>query len=224
MSNFSKKFSLPNHPAEMAFLTWESGYKNMKIYIDGKVVGVISGLAELMKGVEFQTENEKNIEVKMSSSKPMIPVVKVNGNQYYSENNLVEQESVTGLAPVFWTLASLAIVGAVLVQGFLGFQLNNPVAMTQLVMDIIVISIYALSAIYLAKNKSWAYFLGTGTFFLMTLLVIYTQYAMNGFGFGQVIAIVIRISILVYLFTFIKRAIFIMRKPENELSIDILDA
>lgn len=224
MSNFSKKYSLPHHPESIVFLTWETGYKNMKIYHNGSVAGLVNSLRELMNGVEFQLENDERLEVKMSTSKPMMPVVKIDGNQYYTDNKLSEKESVTSLASLFWTLAGLAVIGAVIAQGMMGFQLSHPVAITQLIMDIVVISIYTLSAIYLGKNKSWAYFLGTGTFFLMTLLVLYTQYVLTGFGFSQVIAIVIRISILVFLFTYIKRAIYIMRKPENELAMDILDA
>ena len=83
---------------------------------------------------------------------------------------------------------------------------------------------YAVAAIFLNKRQGWAYFLGVTVFLVSTLVNLYTNAnTFSDLGVGAIIVFIIRGSLLIYMFTFMKNALVAMRAPGVELADDLLD-
>ncbi len=223
MSNYSKKYTSIKNDNHHLFLTWESGYKNLKVYHEGEVIHTEVSPSNFMKGVTFEHPLLQSVQLKFSSGSPIIMQLKVNGVKYLPENNIkkMKESTLGGLAHLFTILAFLSVVGAFLIQLTFGFNLSVPAALIQLVFDIVVIGIYVTSAVLLYKNKPWAYFLGSITFVCMTLLTVFVV-ALSGFGFANLFNMVIRVAIIVYIVRHFNDVMALMRTKETE-NPDLLD-
>lgn len=194
--SYSKKYVAAKDEEKTLFLTWEAGYKNVKLYSDGRLVKTINSPGEFMKGVTFNDDELNEINLRFSSGSPIIMQLKANGLKYYPVNNSNKYNGAdfSGLVSVFWVLATLSIFGAIIAQT----QLSGIESITQAVFDVIVISIYIISAIFLNKNKVWAYYLGGITFLASTCLTFLVYY-LTGLGIGSGINLLIRAVILIYI-------------------------
>ncbi len=223
MSSYSKKYTSNKNDNHHLFLTWESGYKNLKVYYEGEVIHTETSPGRFMKGVTFEHPVLQSVQLKFSSESPIVMQVKANGVKYFPENNIqkMKENTLGGLAHLFTILAFLSVIGAFIVQLTFGFNLNIPEALIQLVFDIVVVAIYITSAVLLYKNKPWAYFLGSITFVCMTLLTLLAVWV-SGFGLANLINMVIRVAIIVYIVRHFNDVMALMRTKETE-NPDLLD-
>lgn len=196
MGSYSKKYIAVKDESKTLFLTWETGYNNLKLYSEGRLVKTINSPGELMNGVTFIDEELNDVLLKFSSGAPIIIQITANGLKYYPQNNAESGDGAdfSGLVSVFWVLATLSLIGAIIAQT----QISGIVAITQGVYDIIIITIYVIAAIFLNKKKVWAYYLG-GITFLATSSLTFLVYYFAGLGIGSIINLVIRGFILLYI-------------------------
>lgn len=200
MSNYSKKYISIRNENQSVFLTWETGYKNLKVYHEGILIQTIEKPWALTNGVSFEHSTLGNIELHLTTTSPMIIEMKIGGEKYFPEGmkTSIKKEAFSGLVSIFWTLSVLAFLSALLVQINYGYNLDVPVVLIQLIFDVIIVSIYVVSAIFLSRRKAWAYFLGGITFMLMTLLYVYFSLSQS-INVITIIIIIVRIAMLIYI-------------------------
>jgi len=200
MSSYSKKYISIKDESQSVFLTWETGYKNLKVYYEGVLIQTIETPWKLTNGVSFEHPELGNVELHLTTSSPMIIELKIGGIKYFAESMKanMKKEAFSGLVSVFWTLSVLSLISALLVQINYGYRLDVPVVLIQLIFDIVIISIYVISAIFLSRRKIWAYYLGAITFLAMTLLYVYSGFILSG-NVSTIIVVVVRIAILIYI-------------------------
>lgn len=200
MSSYSKKYISLKNDSSNIFLTWEAGYNNLKIYHEGKLIQTIESPGKLTAGLCFEDPNLGSVEVSLSTSSPMIIEIKIEGVRYYPESlkASVKKEAFSGVVSIFWAISILGAISAFIIQFRYNFRWDLPFVMIQLVFDIVIVSIYIIAAIFLSKRKVWAYFLGGITFFLMTLLYLYSSIILVNNIFS-IIVFIVRVAMLIYI-------------------------
>lgn len=224
MSTFSKRYSVPDEPTKSIYLTWETGYKNVKVYFDGRLITTIAHPTEFKS--EFYVEDSilGNIQIQFSSSRPIVMNVSVEGTSYFPENSKNDREGFAGLVTLFWIIFGLGILGTVIAYSQLISIYDLVFLIAAFAIDALMLAAYAVSAVFLNKRQGWAYFLGVTVFLLSTIFYFYINMASYlGLTVGPIIILIIRVAFLIYMFTFLKNAIIAMRAPSDELADDLLD-
>lgn len=62
----SIKLISPSNPKKYVFITYEAGWNNAKIYIEGKMVRSFSDSSELKNGLQFNIEHLGEIKLKLN--------------------------------------------------------------------------------------------------------------------------------------------------------------
>lgn len=223
MSSYTKKYTSIKNENNHLFLTWETGYRNLKIYHEGNLIHTVENPWQLTNGVSFEHSELGTIELYLTTTSPMTIDLKVGDEKYFAENmkESFKKEAFSGLVAVFWTMSALAFIGALFVQINFDFRIEVPLVLIELVFDIIVIGLYVVSAIFLSRRKVWAYYLGGITFLAVTLLYIYVGY-LQSLNFISIIVIVVRIAILIYIIRCYKDVTLAKAESDNT-STEILD-
>jgi hypothetical protein len=224
MSTFSKRYSLPNEPNKSIYLTWETGFKNVKVYFDGRLITTIARPTELKSGFYFEDSVLGNIKIKFSSSRPIVLNVSIEGTSYYPENSKNDREGFAGLVTLFWIIFGLGTLGTVFAYSQLISIIDSSFLIAAIIIDVLMLAAYAVAAIFLNKRQGWAYFLGVTVFLHSTIVYLYINVASYfGLTVGPIVVLIIRVAFLIYMFTFLKNALIAMRAPSAELADDLLD-
>lgn len=227
MSTFSKKYSLPHEPTKFIFLTWETGYKNLKIYSDGRLITTVSQPSVFTEGFYFKDEELGTIKLKFTTSRPLSLEVKVDGQTYYHEKARGDKEGFAGLVTTFWILFGFSILGICFAYATIFSQLNSlnsSIIYIALAIDLIILTIYAATAIYLNKRLGWAYFLGVTTFLITTSIYgINAANSFYGWSVGTIFIMVVRTSILIFMFTYFKNALIAVKNSGGDQRDELLD-
>lgn len=88
------------------------------------------------------------LKLKLSNSNTRTLDVSIEGTTYYAEKTPVNKLALVGASGIFWVLFGFSILGSILVSVSLGFAFNNAIVLIQFITDIVIITIYAVSAIY----------------------------------------------------------------------------
>ncbi len=222
MASFSYKYSNINDANNPLFLTWETGYRNLNVYYGGKMIKQISTPQELLKGVGFDTLELKNVTIQLVKEKPMVIVVKVNGEEYKPENKIVGRGELKGLIQMFWILFALGAIGSVLEIKSLPRGIDNVTFTIVVIIDVVIVLSYGFTAMMLNKEKTWSYFIGGSIYIISSLLVFYT-YIQGSPGIGVLIGVAIRIAIILYIAKFFKTIMNMMRNGKKVTTNDLLD-
>ncbi|MBL1281283.1 MAG: hypothetical protein COA33_013475 [Fluviicola sp.] len=205
MSSYAKKYTSSKNEQSL-FLTWESGYKNVKIYSGGRHLQTIVNPQIFKKGFNFVDEELKEIQLKFSTGNPIILRISVDGIKYKPEKNIgsaKEEKSVKRLSTLFWVIAGFSLlIDAVIIYSFSQIQVGIDVftagLFVRIGISLLITATYFVVAFSLRKNQAWAYFVGTAIFIFVTILWMYSLYYSSSGGVGLAISL-IRILIIVQL-------------------------
>ena len=224
MSTFSKRYSVPHQSDKSIYLTWETGYKNVKVYVDGRLITTVGRPTEFKSGFYHKDAEVGNLKLKFSTRKPIVLEVSVDGTSYLPENSRNDREGFAGLATLFWVIFGFGTIASIIGYSLFGGIYNSSLFIASLSIDLVILASYVVTAIYLNKRQGWAYFLGVSTFIISTLLY-FLSYANSYVGFSiiQILVLAVRGAFIIYMFTFLKNALVAMRAPSSELADDLLD-
>lgn len=198
--SFSKKYSVPGGLEQEVLLTWDSGYRNVKLYYEGQLECEIPSPSAIKQGYTHDSQRLGTIDFSFNE-KPMYVKLRVNGI-VCGIDSIKQGKELEGAASIFWVLFALAIIGTGIEAYQLG--LENGVGLGVTIFNALVTSVYALAAWFTAQGKPWAYYMGLYTFLGMTaLLVIVNLLASN---FAIIVHMLVRGAILYALFGYYKSA------------------
>ena len=222
MASFSYKYSNINDANNPLFLTWETGYRNLKVYYDGKIIQQISTPQELLKGVMFDTLALKNVSVQLMREKPMVIVVKVDKQEYLPENKIAGRGELKGLIQMFWILFALGTIGSILEIKSVASFIDEVSLTILIIIDAVIVLSYGFTAMMLTREKAWSYFIGGSVYIISSLLVVYST-LQGSSGVGVIIGLVIRGAIIFYIGKFFP-VIMRMQKSGHKIEAqDLLD-
>lgn len=202
---YQKKYPLPDSNHSHILLVWERGYKNVEMYHDERLLCTIENPSEIKKGFVLNDPQLKEIRLNFSK-KPFGINVIVNG--FHSPVNISHPKNTFKMAGgVFWIVVSInflyVLIYTVINHEYL--KLASPLIIGELVLD----SIYILAAIYIKKEKIWAYLMGSSIYIL---LVIFTNYfVILRHNLFDNIILFYQLLVIGLLLSFVKSMISLMR-------------
>lgn len=217
--SFSKKYKVPGGLEQEVLLTWDSGYRNVKLYYEGQLECEIPSPGAIKQGFTHESERLGTVHFSFNE-KPMYVKLRINGI-VCGIDSVKQGKELEGASSIFWVLFALAILGT----GIEAFQigLDNGIGLGVTIFNALITAVYAFAAWFTAQGKPWAYYMGLYTFLGMTaLLVIFNLMAAN---FTIIMHMLIRGAILYALFGYYKSAQEISGAVRvNSASKDLLDA
>ncbi|MDG1331613.1 MAG: hypothetical protein P8P74_04740 [Crocinitomicaceae bacterium] len=209
------------------FVTHESNYRNLKVYSSGEQLVHLSEAKLLQDGHTVQNEDLGEVDLRLSNKNVL--EIRVNGLLCAPENPIsINEDNLMGLSTLFRIIAVISSIGmAIQFYALLRIGLNVADIILVLFFSILCTIAYFLAAIFTKKGKVWAYFVGTGTFLLMTL--IYTFNVLTSGLFESLVIVysvflLLRLSVVGILLYYLKSVIRIMNAPKNSENQDILDS
>src|SRR6218665_974859 len=166
--DFEKKYHLTQHKGAFILVRWTRGYKEVEVYYKDQLLGKLENAARLKRGVFVESPELGKVELKLTES-PMTIEVIVDG--YHARNNLNHPSTQLKSASTYFTiLAVFALLGA----GFEGYRyrLIPDLAIIISSINVAIIAVYVIAAIYTRKSKPWAFYLGFSVFSFFTLLTL----------------------------------------------------
>ncbi len=222
MASFSYKYTNINDTENPLFLTWESGYKNLKVYFKGKIMKEIATPQELLNGVVFDSGELRNVSVQLMKEKPMVVVVKVNDIEYKPDNKIVGRGELMGLIQIFGVLFALGTIGSILEIKSLPSYIDNITLTVVIIIDAIIVLSYGFTAMMLSREKAWSYFIGGSVYILSSLLVVFDA-IQSGFNAGMIIGLAIRLFIILYIVKFFPIIMNMLKNGKKVETQDLLD-
>ncbi len=222
MGQFTKVYSRTFHPEETFVLSWDSGYKNVCIYDQDRLVRSWSEAGQFMKGVSFQDEHIGKILLKFTETRPLQLELKVNGKKYKPNKDGKQTVDVTGVISLFYAMAAFTgIVFAIVLIG-LAMRGANPIVAVTAGITAFITLIYIASALLISKKYYWGYFLGTIYMTFSTIYYLWVSLTFQNMGLLQILCI-FRIIALIYLFISMRKIIFAAKMDTNEKPEELLD-
>lgn len=198
MSTFSKKYYSPKDSNIFLSVSWESGYKNIQIFSESRLVYAISQPGILVEGIKFEDAELGIIKICFTSDRPRKLEIKVNKKKYKTINKIDLGYDYTGLITIFTSLAFFAVIENFMFGGLYGFEFSNSVFTAIFFVNFVIVAFYGITSYFLRKKKPAIYFVGASIFLITTLISIY--------GFSLIlrpvlnnIFLIFRISILLYI-------------------------
>lgn len=223
MSTFTKKYYHPKRADEFLTLIWETGYKNVQITYNGRLIKEVSNPGVFVNGLKITDEEIGKISIAFTSVGPKKLEVKVNRKKYKTVNKLNLGYDYSGLIAVFAVLAFFAAIEEVILGFTFNFNFQIPLFAVTFLLYLIPLTIYTVTSFLLGKRKAWAYFLGASMFALMTLFVILGVSAQATNFFGWII-ILIRVAILVFVLLQFKHILNETKTSRPKKEDDLIDA
>lgn len=222
--NYSKKYPIPQIPDDFLTIKWEKGYSNIELYHKDRSIILIPSAKSLKKGQLIHDKELGKIELKFSDRPISINVIV---NDIHSPVNTSHPaHEMNKFASIFWIVAVFGLILSA-IEVWL-FRFVPPLMIEIAIFDIIVVAIYFISAIYIAKSKVWAFWLGFGTFLLM-FLMIFTNGIISYAEISLWLNIIIRAIFLLFMLKMIKTVVAVKRhqkyilKSSVHFEKDILD-
>jgi hypothetical protein len=171
--DYEKKYPITQQPGDFILVQWERGYKYVEVFYKDKMIGSVENAGKLKKGFVIQDEQLGNILLKLSD-KPMMLDVIVDG--YHSPvNQMHPKKQLAKLSAIFWIIVTFAVIGAILEGVTIGLDMSIGVIITMI--NILIIAVYVISAVFVSKGQPWAYYVGFGVYALLTALLLLTVLA-----------------------------------------------
>lgn len=219
--DYEKRYPFARNQNEFVTLTWETGYRNVQIWFRERLVATIENPASIKKGVKI-TDAELNVIELTFSEKPMAIDVVIDG--FHSPVNFSHPSKVLKLsARTLWYIFGLAVIGTLINAGT--SRLMTPANQIQFLFDVVFTVAYLIAAINTGKSKTWGYFLGMSVFTFSTIIYIAAIVLLGGLSFVTFISILLRISFVIYLMLYIRKAINARKheKYATAINVDLLD-
>jgi hypothetical protein len=199
--DFEKKYYLTQRPGEFVLVRWTRGHKDVEVYYKDQLLGRLQDAARLKRGVFVESPDLGKIELTLTES-PMTIQVIVDG--YHSKNNSNHPALQLKASGMYFTMiAVFAAIGTL----FEGYRYSNFINLAVIVtfINLVILAIYIVSAIFVRKSKPWAFYLGFSTFSFLTLLTVLVLFADP--NLVSIIAFLVRLAFQVILITNIKHAV-----------------
>jgi hypothetical protein len=164
MSTFSKKYYSPKNPDMFLSVSWETGYRNIQVFHEGRLVHAINQPTVLVKGVKIQDEKLGTLKFFFSESRPRKLEIKVNRRKFKTINKLNLGYDYTGLITIFTTLSVLAVCESFVLGGLYEFNFSYPLFSFAFTSGFVIAALYGVTSYLLSKRKSWSFFMGTSMF------------------------------------------------------------
>jgi hypothetical protein len=221
MSTFSKKYYSPKNPEMFLSLSWETGYRNIQVFHENRLVHTIHQPAVLIKGIKIQDEELGNLKFSFTTERPRKLVIKVNNRKFKTINKLDLGYDYTGLITIFTSLAVLAAMESLIFGGMFDFDFSYPLFSFTFFASFAIAALYGVTSYLLSKKKSWSYFMGTSVFALTTLMsTIGISIILS--SFANVILLIPRFGMLIYILLQIKHILKEMKKTNASNQGDVL--
>lgn len=219
--DFEKKYPITQRSNEHLLVQWTRGYKQVDVYHRDQLIGSVQGAGKLQKGTSFLSDLG-SITLKLSEKPVMLDVI-VDG--YHSPANVSHPvKELKKTSTYFWIISVFAfIAGAFEVGLFSGWDTAQAIVLG---INLIILTLYILSAVFTAKGKPWAFYLGFSVFSFCTLISLLALLGGLVWGMFLYIFMVIRIGGEVVLILNLKTANSAARHlkyKENSLE-DLLDS
>ena len=205
------------------FVTWEAGFDNLKIYHEQSVVLKIDNGSEIRSGVTRDIDGLGKVELYLPNKAHTVHLT-IDDETFTQVKPPESQVNLSGVSYLFWILTVLAVFGSIMALSHYRFNFSHPIAVVELILDVVAVTAYVLAAIFTAKNKPWGYFLGGIVFTFMSLLAILGTYSI-GIGFGAILTITVRLAIIGYLISEFKKVRILMNSSNSSdhTSSELLD-
>jgi len=221
MASFSYKYHSFNDPNPL-FITWDTGYTNLKVYYKGKMIKHLATPQELLKGILFDSDELKNISIQLTKEKTMVVKVSVDEKEYLPENKIVGRGELGGLIAIFWFLFAFGVLGAIFEFKSVSSSFDNVSLTILIIIDIVILLSYGLTASLLKKEYAWSYFIGGSMYVLTTFFVVYNS-IQGQQSMGIVIGLIIRGVILLYVLKFFPVILGMMKNSRKIEAPELLD-
>jgi hypothetical protein len=224
MSAFVKNYYSPKNPAIFLSVSWETGYRNIQVYYNDRLVHTIKQPTVLEDGVKIKDEELGTIKFRFSTVRPRKLEIKVNNRKYKIVNNFAPGYDYSSLVTVFTTLALFAVIESFILAGMARFDFSYPLVGIFFTLGILITGIYAVIAFLLTKKVNWSYFIGTGIFTITTLAsALGVTLILN--DFANYFVLIFRLGILVYLYFQMRHILKEIRKSTTSVEDDgLLDS
>lgn len=208
------KFNLPNQEKSL-FITFESGYENVKIYFDGALIGKVESSEQLVDGVTIPASPAGTIDLRFPTGRRSLEV-RVDELLCTPETPAQELEELRSFDRYFWALTILGLAGTVIQIYILQPYLTLPAVLIQIFISGLAVIAYLVAAILTRQGKAWAYLLGTIVFTIMTLYYILSVHLL-GWQMADILVVIVRLVILALLY-YKMTSVFTYFKKTNDLS------
>lgn len=208
-------YRLPNQEKAL-FVTHESGFNNVKIYFEGKMLARFEDPSELFNQQIVNSDSLGALTVELKNRKLEI---RQDNLLCIPEVSQVSSQALKTLHWIFWVLAFFALFTTSVVAYQASDFLLEPEILVDLFINVLAIAVYISAAILTFKGKSYGYLIGTFFFTLTTILYVYIMFQyyefLGQFSVIQMVVLTIRLAILGLLFYKMKQVINTFRKPRN---------
>lgn len=195
---YQKKYPLADPKQGEILLIWERGYKNVEIYHKDRLVTTIANPSEIKKGFVFYDKELNEIALSFSG-KPLFINVIVNG--FHSPiNDLHPKNTFKAVSGIFWVIFTLNLF-LLVIKAFALSEILS-IVLPYLLIELLFSVVYVIAAIFTAKGKIWAYYLGYGYFVLLALVSDYLE--RNRYDFLDYMGFIFQVIIISILFKYIK--------------------
>lgn len=218
--DFEKKYPLTQLPGEFILVQWTRGYKEVELFYKEESIAHVQGAMKLKQGISVSTDLGV-IKLKLSEKPVMLDVI-VDG--FHSPVNVSHpMKELKKTSTFFWLIAVFSFIAGALEVGICSDI--PPLMLIVLVIDLIVFATYVLSAVFVSKGKSWAFYLGFSMFSLFTLLTLLILFSGAVGGIVQYMFMALRFGAAIVLIINLKTAISATKhlKYKAAISEDLLD-
>lgn len=215
MGHYTKTYSRNFHPEDTLVLSWDSGYTNICIYDNSRLIHSWEKPSGFLKGVQIEDEHLGTIKLKFTDTRPLQLELKVGGKKYKPHREGKQVNDLSGIISVFWAMAALT---GVILLWFLGnllvYDVNDSFWTIAMIMTIIV-GIYLSTALLMLKKHFWGYFIGTGYLILSTFYYTWVSLAFEGFAMLTVVCF-FRFLLIIYLLMSVRKVLFEISSKKSE--------
>jgi hypothetical protein len=163
--DFEKKYPITQKLGEYLLVQWTRGYRDVEVYYNDQLIGSVHGTSNLLKGTSFLSD--LGLITLQLSEKPITLDVVVDG--YHSPVNVSHPvKELKRTSTYFWLLAVLAFIAGSVEVGLFSDWVKVQIVL--LGINLLVFVTYILSAVFVAKGKPWAFYLGFSVFSFFTLI------------------------------------------------------
>lgn len=205
---YERKYPLAQLPGEYLLLVWERGYKNIELLYKERELIKLPNNQKLKKGFSFIDSELGKIELKYSE-KPISVDIIVDG-VHSPVNASHPLKKIKSISNYFWIFASFSLLYLIM-QIFIISNQNLIGVIALGIEEGLFITIYIISALFSAKSKPWAVYLGFITYSFVTLIILLVGFGFLGAAFSvspvaMFIAIIFRGTFIVFMVPYLKMA------------------
>lgn len=223
MGSFTKVYARTFKPNEKLTLTWDPGYRNVKIYDEKRLVMSWEQPGQFVKGVSFQDEQLGEIRLKFTDSRPLQLELKVNNKKYTPNKGGKQEIDLTGQTSIFWVMLAFTLVGSAIIIAKIELAYGSPGINTTFLMIIAIVNgIYLFTALMMTLKKYWAFFIGYGYMLISTILLMLV---VLGFGIDVLLFVMLffRTLLLIYLSISIRKVLYLLRVKREKNTLELID-